>query len=192
MELGWHQVGRRRAATGPAGSKPVSANPGTSHRNRLEIGDRRIRGCSAHRSDQLRRSTASKHTRWTPDRPGLVTNAANCQQGSVSNGHTIAHPIAVTEGSGDRSACRCGAASSSSSSCRPCAGSLRCSDGRRCISCLCGRQLELQQDSQRHMLPSRRGALVDGKPRASGTRRALVSSDVVNDSSTSDARETRG
>jgi hypothetical protein len=187
-------VGCRYVITGPAAPRRISANTGTSHRSSLEASGRRIRRPAGNGSDQRRFEAAAQHTRRPASRAGLLVinrasgQAINCASGQAhgfTHSGDNANSFTVSESSCDLS--------SASPAPAPCAtgGSLRCGHGGRRVGCVRGRIVELQQDSQRHMLPSRRSALVDWKPWAGRPRRALASSEVVNDSSKSDASVTR-
>ena len=159
---------------GPAGPRLVSPDPGASYGSSLEARARWTRSPDADWSNELRREPASHHAQWKPSRPSLSTISFDGGQTAVAVPHAFANPIAVTEGSCDLSSPTSGSNPTST-------GSLRRSNGSRSNGSLRGRNLELQQDSQRHMLGTWRRALVDWKSWASRPWGTLANSDVRDD-----------
>jgi hypothetical protein len=182
--MGWHQLGCLRHARGRWGrDHGASADPWTSHRNGLEACSGGVWDPAPDCSDQLGCFATCIDFDWPASRPDPVhrctidsffthfLGASRCDQGP-----SLTFTLTLTNAFPDSDCC-CGSSSSTSAGASTTgarSGSLRCSHRSRGIRGLCGRNLELQQDSQRHLLQPRRRALVDWKPGSSWTGSPLA------------------
>jgi hypothetical protein len=183
---GWSiQMGRPSVGCiSPARRRPypryVSADTRASHWDRLEVGGGRIRRAAPYRGNQqccgatafnfgwpsdrggsaLRKSVRRRPTRITRARGEPVTFASR-----ESIALTVAKPAPVASR---------GCASSSCAGCRAASpGPIRRSNRSWGVRGLRGRDVELQQDSKRHVLISWGRSLVDWQPRTCRPGRPL-------------------
>jgi hypothetical protein len=172
IQMGWPPVGCLEGASRPPHLRRVAADPGTSYWDRLEAGSGRIRRAAPHRSNQQHRRAAAFNFCRPPDRggsalskpvrrrPARITRSVG-QPVTLTPRKSIAVTLANTS-AGARRGCDSG----SGASCRSASSeSLRRSDRSRGVRSLCGRDLELQQDTKRHVFIPRGRALVDRQPR---------------------------